>query len=131
MIAAKDTYHGRQSRYTKKRSGKFPLTLHPTGQYCKKIRGKLYCLGSALGLYGYPACSNTRMQASGLSSCPVYFLHPGPRTMRPGFVPVCSPCLSTCVPFTKTWSIPVAYWCGFSNVAWSIIRSGSKITMSA
>ena len=26
----------------KMRSKKFPLTLHPMGQYCKKIRGKLY-----------------------------------------------------------------------------------------
>ena len=26
----------------KKRSDKFPLTLHPTDQYCKKIRGKFY-----------------------------------------------------------------------------------------
>ncbi len=30
----------------KTRSDKFPLTLHPTGQYCKKIKGKLYCFGS-------------------------------------------------------------------------------------
>jgi hypothetical protein len=26
----------------KKPPYKFPPTLHPTGQYCKKIRGKLY-----------------------------------------------------------------------------------------
>ena len=30
----------------KARSDKFPLTLHPTGQYCKKIKGKLYYFGN-------------------------------------------------------------------------------------
>ena len=28
------------------RSDKFPLTLHPTGQFCKKIKGKLYYFGN-------------------------------------------------------------------------------------
>ena len=30
----------------KTRSDKFPLTLHSTGQYCKKIKGKLHYFGS-------------------------------------------------------------------------------------
>ena len=28
-----------------KRARKFPPTLHPTGQYCKKIRGRIYYFG--------------------------------------------------------------------------------------
>ena len=30
----------------KTRSDEFPLTLHKTGQYCKKIKGKLYYFGT-------------------------------------------------------------------------------------
>jgi hypothetical protein len=30
----------------KRHSDKFPLTLHPTGQFCKKIKGKLYYFGT-------------------------------------------------------------------------------------
>jgi len=30
----------------KTRSDKFPLTLHTTGQYCKKVKGKIYYFGS-------------------------------------------------------------------------------------
>ena len=29
----------------KTRSDKFPLTLHKTGQYCKKIKDKIYYFG--------------------------------------------------------------------------------------
>jgi len=33
-------------RSRKGRSDKFPLTLHPTGQYCKKIKGKIRYFGT-------------------------------------------------------------------------------------
>ena len=33
-------------RSRKRRSDKFPLTLHPTGQYCKKIKGKIRYFGT-------------------------------------------------------------------------------------
>jgi integrase len=38
------TYTTERKRTT--RSDKFPLTLHPTGQYCKKIKNKLYYFGT-------------------------------------------------------------------------------------
>jgi integrase len=55
----------------KTRSDKFPLTLHPTGQYCKKVKGKIYYFGSdkkqALERYLYQAtylhgCQNNLQQ---------------------------------------------------------------------
>ena len=40
-------------------SDRFPLTLHKTGQYCKKIRGKLHYVGTddgnpAISPFAYP-----------------------------------------------------------------------------
>jgi len=35
-----------KGRKRKTRSDKFPLTLHPTGQYCKKIKGKMHYFGT-------------------------------------------------------------------------------------
>ena len=37
---------GKLKSTRKERSDRFPLTLHPTGQYCKRIRGRLYYFGS-------------------------------------------------------------------------------------
>ena len=51
------------------------------------------------------------------SVVPMITVFPGPHSARPGLAPVCSPSFSTCVPLTKTWRMPTAYWCGFSNVA--------------
>lgn len=35
-----------KSSNRKTRSDKFPLTLHPSGQYCQKIKGHIYYFGS-------------------------------------------------------------------------------------
>ena len=37
-----------KSSIRKTRSDKFPLTLHPSGQYCKKIKGHIYYFDSDL-----------------------------------------------------------------------------------
>ena len=61
-----------KSSNRKIRSDKFPLTLHPSGHYCKKIKGHIYYFGSdrkqalenyldqAIFLHGY----NNAMQKS-------------------------------------------------------------------
>jgi len=35
-----------QTKIWKTHPNKSPLTLHPTGRFCKKIRGKLYYFGT-------------------------------------------------------------------------------------
>src|SRR5262249_38073886 len=49
----------------------------------------------------------------------------------PGVAPVCLPRSSTSCPLTITYSTPSLYWNGFSYVALSVTRSGSKSVMSA
>ena len=56
---------------------------------------------------------------------------PGPRTIRPGLAPVCTPSWTTSTPLTKTCRIPTETWWGRSKVARSATVSGSKITTSA
>ena len=63
-----------KSSKRKTRSDKFPLTLHPTGQYCKKINGKLYYFGSdkkrALEKYLNQATRLHESQEKG--TCPIH-----------------------------------------------------------
>ena len=46
MVVVKNISHGKSSSQRKTHSDKFPFTLHPTGRYCKKIKGKLYYFGN-------------------------------------------------------------------------------------
>ena len=89
----------------KTRSDKFPLTKHPTGQYCKKIKGKLYYFGSdksqALERYleqahclhtGEPANTGSRTDNLSIKTmCNLYLDHLMSRTaigeLRPRHVP--------------------------------------------
>ena len=80
----------------KTRSDKFPLTLHATGQYCKKIKGKLYYFGSdkgsALARYLEEAAylhlgKKTRLKSTGDSVslkmlCNLYLDHQNSRTRQ-------------------------------------------------
>jgi site-specific recombinase XerC len=62
-IMAEDTSktHHDNEHPISSRNSKYPLTLHPTGQYCKKIRGRIYYFGKdkreALRLYHEQASS--------------------------------------------------------------------------
>jgi hypothetical protein len=48
IVIVRNVVHGKTNYSSKRktRSDKFPLTLHKTGQFCKKIKGKLYYLGT-------------------------------------------------------------------------------------
>jgi hypothetical protein len=46
VVVAKDIVMSKSNKKSRKtHSDKFPLTLHPTGQFCKKIKGKIYYFG--------------------------------------------------------------------------------------
>ena len=62
----------------------------------------------------------------------VYFLrYPGPRSGRPALAGVRRPASTSSWPLTTTYSMPSGYWFGWSKVARSRTRAGSKTVMSA
>ncbi len=53
---------------------KFPLTLHPTGQFCKKVKGKLYYFGNdkKLALQRYIEQSVSLHSGKGKTFCKIH-----------------------------------------------------------
>jgi len=87
-----------KNRRRKTRSDKFPLTLHPTGQYCKNINGKIHYFGTdkkqalkrhldqATCFHGYPSStpkgSNGSMPLKEL--CDLYLRYQHARVLAGG-----------------------------------------------
>jgi YD repeat-containing protein len=90
---------------TRSSSGSFPTDKLFTGQR----------LQTDLGIYHYNARFYDLYRLSTL----------------PGKAPLCLPFSITILPFTKTYSMPSGYWCGWVKVALSITRAGSKTVTSA